>query len=401
MRPLRFTDVVTQSIRQRPFRNIATILCFIVITGTLLSTYFLVGGARNSVEVGMDRLGADILVLPQDSALSGEAVLLTGKPSTFVFAGTVQDRIAAMDGVEKTAPQLYIGTLQNAACCTGRVQLIGFDPAKDFTIQPWMMAELGRPLRPGEVVVGSGFTSEDGSVLTFYGRNFTQAGKLDPSGMGMDESAFIMLDDAYAMAAESGSHAVVPVDIRPGEISAVLVRVAPGADKEKIAAAVQETIPGTHPVTLNYIASKVNTQLSATTQVLVSITAAVTLVSFPFMALISTMVANERRRELALLRAMGATRGFIIKAVLAEALAIAAAGGLLGVVISGFLLYLFEPLIVGSLQMPFLWPPIGSLLVQVTIVVLVAIAVGGLAALIPAIRSGNLEPYDAIRRGEQ
>src|SRR5512137_1646903 len=128
MRSLKFSDVVIQSIRQRPFRNIATILCFIVITGTLLSTYFLVGGAKNSVEVGMDRLGADVLVLPQDSALSGEAVLLTGKPSTFVFSGSVLDQIAAIDGVEKSAPQLYIGTLQNAACCTGRLQLIGFDP---------------------------------------------------------------------------------------------------------------------------------------------------------------------------------------------------------------------------------------------------------------------------------
>src|SRR5512138_975980 len=200
MRSLKFSDVVIQSIRQRPFRNIATILCFIVITGTLLSTYFLVGGARNSVEVGMDRLGADVLVLPQDAAISGEAVLLTGKPSTFVFTSSVQDRIAAMEGVEKAAPQIYIGTLANAACCTGRVQLIGFDPALDFTIQPWLMTELGRPLRRGEVVVGSGFTSEAGEVLTFYGKNFTVAGKLDPSGMGMDESAFIMLDDAYEMA---------------------------------------------------------------------------------------------------------------------------------------------------------------------------------------------------------
>ena len=401
MRPLKFSDLVIQSIRQRPFRNIATILCFIVITGTLLSTYFLVGGAKNSVEVGMDRLGADVLVLPQDSAMSGEAVLLTGKPSTFIFANSVQDQIAGMEGVEKAAPQIYIGTLQNAACCTGRVQLIGFDPVLDFTIQPWLISELGRPLRRGEVVVGSGFTSEAGSVLTFYGKNFTVAGKLDPSGMGMDESAFIMLDDAYSMAGASSTDALVPVDIRPGEISAVLIRVSPGADKEKLAATIKETIPGTHPVTLNYIASKVNSQLSATTQVLVSITAAVTLVSFPFMALISTMVANERRRELALLRAMGATKGFVFRTVLAEALAIAAAGGLLGVAISGFLLYLFEPLIIGSLQMPFLWPPIGSLLVEVTIIILIAVAVGGAAALIPAIRSSNLEPYDAIRRGER
>jgi putative ABC transport system permease protein len=264
-----------------------------------------------------------------------------------------------------------------------------------------MVSELGRPMRKGEVVVGSQMISLPGEILTFYGKNFTVAGKLDPSGMGMDESAFIMLDDAYRMAAESGGSALAPVDIREGEISAVLIRVKPGFDKDQVAAAIQATIPGTHPVTLNYIASKVNRQLSATTQVLLGITAAVTLVSFPFMALISTMVANERRRELSLLRAMGATRGFVFRIVLAEALVIAAAGGFAGVALSGLLLSLFEPLVIGTLQMPFLWPSIGSLIVDVTIVILVAIIVGGAASLIPAIRSSRIEPYDGIRRFEQ
>lgn len=399
-RSLGFFDLVIRSIKKRPFRNIATILCFVVITSTLLATSFLVGGAQNSVQVGMDKLGADIMVLPEDSALKGEAVILTGKPTTFVFSGSILPQISGIEGVAKAAPQLYIGTLSNQACCSGQLELIGFDPSRDFTVQPWLETELGRPLASGECVVGSDITGDIGSPLTFYGRNFTIAGRLDPSGMGVDESVFVMLDDAYIMAAESVTKAAEPLDIQRGEISAVLIRVKPGFDKDAVAETVKTTIPGSYPVTLNYIASKVNTQLSATTQVLYAITAAVTFVSFPFMALISSMVANERRRELGLLRAMGATKGFIFRVVLIEALVIAGAGALAGVVLSGFVLYLFEPLITTTLQMPFLWPSVLSLLAGVGITIFVAIAVGGLASLLPAYKSSNMEPYDAIRRGE-
>jgi putative ABC transport system permease protein len=414
-----FLNLVTNSIKKRPFRNIATILCFVVITGTLLTTYFLVGGAQKSVDVGMAFLGADILVLPKGSAMSGEAsimtgdpstfvfkdpaadaVILTGKPTTLLFKDSIVNQIIQVEGVANAAPQLFVGTLAHRACCTGEMQVIGIDPAKDFTIQPWLETALGRPLMRGETVIGAGITAPIGSELMFYGTNFTVAGRLDPSGMGTDVSAFITLDDAYVMAEGSQQKAVIPLDIREGEISAVLIRLKPGADKDAVAATVKNTTPYTETITDNYLAKKVNSQLTSTTKVLFGITAAVTLVSFPFMALVSTMVANERRRELALLRAMGATKGFIFKVVIIEALIIAAIGGLAGVAISGFLLYLFEPLIIGILEIPFLWPPLGSILGNVTLIVLIAIGVGGAASLLPAINSSNLEPYDAIRRSE-
>jgi putative ABC transport system permease protein len=331
---------------------------------------------------------------------ASDAVILTGKPTTLLFSDSVINQIARIEGVDKAAAQLFIGTLANRACCTGELQVIGIDPASDFTIQPWLENSLGRPLRKGETVVGAGINAPVGSDLKFYGTNFTVMGILDPSGMGSDVSAFITLDDAYQMAEDSKQKAVIPLDIRNGEISAVLIRLKPGTDKETVAATIKKAIPGTSTLTDNYLAKKVNGLLSATTKVLFGIGAAVTLVSFPFMALIYTMVANERRRELALLRAMGATKGFIFKVVLVEALVIATIGGLTGVALSGLLLYLFEPLIISTLQIPFLWPSLGSIVGNVTITVLIAIAVGGAASLVPAIKSSNLEPYDAIRRSE-
>lgn len=386
--------------RRRPFRNIATILCFMIVTGTLLSTAFLIGGAQKSVQVGMDRLGADILVLPQDYVIKGQTVLLTGKPTTFAFAESILPEIGQIDGIASATPQLYIGTLQNQGCCSTDIQLIGFDPATDFTIQPWLQDQLGRSLGINECIVGYGIIAQPGTVLTFYGHNFTVAGKLDPTGMGMDSSIFVRMEDAYTMSKESGQKAVRPVGIREGQVSAVLVRVSPGEDRDEIAQLIRKNVLGTYPFTVSYVAKKVNTQLSAATQVLFAVTAAVTLVSFPFIALISTMVANERRRELGLLRAMGATRGFVFSVVFGESVLLAIIGGLAGVVITGLILSQFVPFITASLEVPFLWPSVWTTVAEAGAAILLVIGVAGTAALYPAYRSSRMEPYEAIRKGE-
>ncbi|MDD1676229.1 MAG: ABC transporter permease [Methanomicrobiales archaeon] len=371
-----------------------------MVTGTLLSTSFLVGGAQNSVQVGMDRLGADILILPQDYVIKGQSVLLTGKPTTFAFQDSVLSRVKSIPGIAVASPQLYIGTLQNQGCCATDLQLIGIDPENDFTIQSWLESELGRPLGKDECIVGFGIIGPVGTILKFYGHEYTVAGRLDPSGMGMDASIFIRMEDAYTMSEESGWKAVSPVGIREGQISAVLVRVEPGADKEAVAQKIRETVPSAYPFTVSHVATKVNSQLSLATEVLTAVTAAVTLVSIPFIALISTMVANERRRELALLRAMGATRLFIFSAVFSESLLLAALGGLAGIGISGLLLSLFEPLITGTLQVPFLWPSLWTIAGDAAVAIFLAVGIGGAASLYPAYRSSTMDPYEAIRRSE-
>jgi len=61
--------------------------------------------------------------------------------------------------------------------------------------------------------------------------------------------------------------------------------------------------------------------------VILSITLVLSLV---LISLIFSMAANERRRELGVLRALGATRGFVFQSILAEAVMLAVDGGALG-----------------------------------------------------------------------
>ena len=56
--------------------------------------------------------------------------------------------------------------------------LIGFDPALDFTIQPWLVEKLNRELLPGDVILGAGREAPLGSQLLIFGKPHTVYGRL-------------------------------------------------------------------------------------------------------------------------------------------------------------------------------------------------------------------------------
>ncbi len=72
--------------------------------------------------------------------------------------------------------------------------------------------------------------------------------------------------------------------------------------------------------------------------------------------LVFSMAVNERRREIGVLRALGATRGFVFRSLLAEAGILALSGGIAGAA------WLRSPScssgrsIMSSLGIPFLFP---------------------------------------------
>jgi putative ABC transport system permease protein len=396
---LSFRQFIWRGVRRRTFRNLATVLTFAMVTGSLLSAYFLVGGAENSAQVGMSRLGADLLVVPEEYQSATDAIILAGHPSTFFFNASELDGVQYVPGVDKVAPQTYVATL-NAACCAFPTQLVAFNSTKDFTITPWLQESIGRPLQKDEIILGSAYIGGAvGFHLVFYGHDFIIAGILEPTGTGVDQSVFIQDTDAWEMAKESVTLAVKPLTLRPGEVSSLLVKLTPGSDAEEVAAAIKRQVPGSSVITSNHMARQINDKLAGTVGSLYLTAGAVTLVSVPLIATVSTMVANERRREVGLLRAMGAKKRFVFSVVLIEAVILASIGALVGTLATGLLIALFKDLITTSLEIPFLWPSPWELGWQVGSVAVLATAIGALAALYPAIRASQLEPYEAIRSG--
>jgi putative ABC transport system permease protein len=391
--------IIGKNIRHRPYRNGALILAFAFIAASLFSGQYLLHGASESIEIGVARMGADMVVVPERYRMEAMDIILRGEPSTFFFDVSNIDRVASVEGVERVAPNLYIASL-SASCCDIPVQLVAYDPERDFTLGPWLAESQKQPLGKDDIIVGNRIMGDIGTPLRFYGHDFNIAQRMEPAGMGVDCSIFMSFDDAFVMAAESPEKAVRPLLLPEEKVSALLVKVKDVKETENVAARIEESVPRVRVLTPSNLLARISGQLSSTTGFLDLAAFFATLISVPLIALVSIMAANERRREIGVLRALGATRGIIFRLILGESVLIAAIGAVIGVVTSWGLLILFQDYISVMLQIPLIMPRTTTLSGGAGIALALTIGIGGLAALYPAIHYSRMEPYDAMRSGD-
>jgi len=103
----------------------------------------------------------------------------------------------------------------------------------------------------------------------------------------------------------------------------------------------------------------------------------------------------QKRREIGILRAMGATRGQVLRIFLLQGAVVGASGSLLGLVLALGMIWLFTTFVRGSDGQPLFNIALqASTAVQVA---LIATVCGVLAAIAPARRAARLDPAQAIR----
>jgi len=103
----------------------------------------------------------------------------------------------------------------------------------------------------------------------------------------------------------------------------------------------------------------------------------------------------QKGREIGILRAMGATRGQVLRVFLVQGAVVGALGSLLGVVLAVALIWLFTTFVRGSDGLPLF---VITLPVKTAVqVALLATVCGVLAAIAPARRAAALDPAQAIR----
>lgn len=392
--------LAAQNLRRRPARSIASILGVVLAAGTLFVVLLGLFGARRSAQVGLERLGADLLVVPADHRRQTQEALVMGYPTSFFMDGSIEDRIRAIPGVKATSGQIFIETLESSACCTGRVFVVAFDPGTDFTILPWLGNVLRRPLSDDEVVVGRFLLPSVGEKVRYYGREFTIAGKLYRTGMGIDETVFMTRQAAYEMAAASRTRAEKPLDIPPGSVSAVLVRLREGTDPAEVAREIRKLDPRLSVIARDEVSHTVAEGYARAVEWVLVAAGAALLTSLLMVAVLFMAIVAERQRELGLLRAMGASRRHILTLILGEAVLLTLGGGAVGIAAGAGVFVLYQDLIREALRIPYIWPAAWQLLLLVGGSLVAAALAGLLAAGYPAARAAELEPYAAIRTGE-
>lgn len=396
---MNLTRLALRNLSGNAFRSWVVAICAFLVVSFVLASVMILRGAEQSLRRVDNRLGADILVVPEGEQSTVETALLMGNTAQVWMPDRVVDQVADVPGVAQASPQLYLSTLTNASCCSVEdMFMIAYDPRTDFTVKPWLEENLGHELKLGEAVGGTYVFVPDGEQnIKLYGYFITLAGNMERTGTGLDQSMFLTFETAKDIARISTTMAEQPLVIPENQISSVLVKVEPGADPKAVALEIMHQVPGAAPITSLDMFQSYRSQMNGILKSVLILITVILGLSLLLIGLISSMAANERKRELGVLRAMGATRGFVFRSLLVEAAILALAGGVAGVLFTVTATYLFRQALMGSLNLPFLLPDPGNLAVQILAGLALALASVTVAAFFPAYRISRQDPASAMR----
>ncbi|MFX0575143.1 FtsX-like permease family protein [Nocardia nepalensis] len=337
------------------------------------------GASRNMVDSATatfaDFGGTDLFVSPSS---------MEQFPTGPLLPSGLREKIAEVPGVKDVSPaQMAFATLG-----TGRVMLQGYPSDAGETRTGSVSREVMARLAAGEGVAISRDVAR--SLGVGAGAELTLP---TPTG---DHTVRVLEVIPYFSAIAG----VVVMNLdqmrgwyqRPGE-TVLAVDFQPGVDKSAVQAAVRRVVPAdihvdTGAKAVVAISSSVR-QGSAMSYAILWIVVLVATV-----ALLNTLMLSvlERRRELGVLRAMGTSRKFLLRSVLAEAVGIGFVGAALGLAVGAAVQYLATVAIGHAMTIDIVYRPSPMLLVYGT----AALALALLGSIPPAMRAARMPIVEAL-----
>ncbi len=352
----------------------------------------------NSLEA---RLGADIILVPDQaqSKVSFQNMFLQGTTGAFYMDASALEKALEVEGVEKAAPQTFLASLK-ADCCSIKIQVIGIDPEKDFTVQPWIERSLTRALGDMDVAVGCKVEAGVGEIIRIYDQRCKVVARLEATGTGLDTAVYCSMNTMNQLlkaAEEKGvSHKMASGD---GVISAVYIKVKDGYDIDKVNSQLTSRVRKATAVRTRSMITGVSDSLAGVSRTVTILIVAVWALAFVILLLAFAMIIRERSREFAVLRLLGASRGMLGRTVLLESALCGLLGGVTGVGLSALLLFPFAQLIESALQLPYLMPDMINIVWLGLGTVLLSVIVAALSSVIAAYRLSRVDPGNALREG--
>jgi putative ABC transport system permease protein len=393
---LAWLNIQRKTVRTTGLILLVVMLSFVLFGGTILSLSLRRG--LNSMEA---RFGADLIIVPLENDKGMEAILLKGEPSCFYFPKRVGEKFAKIPGISQITTQFFLTSL-SAECCDMPVQLIGFDPDTDFTVQPWIAQVYKGKLSEGAVIIGSDINVEDAAVIKFYDEAYKIAARLEKTGTGLDQAVFSDMETMKKLfqgAKSAGLNFLE--DVNPEySISSVLVRAEDGYDRKTLIKDIRRELGGVQIVETQRMITGIADNIESFALVILLFAVLFLILTIAVLFLIFSITANERKKEFAVLRTLGATRGRLTGTLLLEALYISASGGIIGIILAACIVFPFHVYISDRLGLPYLQPELSGIAVVLLLTYLIACGMGPLASAYSAVKISRAETYLTMREGE-
>jgi putative ABC transport system permease protein len=377
-----------RGIGARKVRSTLTAVGIAIGIAAMLAVLGISSSASRTLLAALDSYGTNLLAVTPGKTLFGDGATLPDAAAGMIARiGPVQavSPVATLDATVRRTDKVNRGE-------TGGISVIAADPTLLGTLGGSM--KLGRWLdaatdRYPAVVLGSvaaqrlGIVDLDAPIQVWIAdRWFTVIGVLDPLPLSpeIERSAIVGLPFADAVLKPGVTPSTIYVRAAPESIADVRSVLAATADPEH-----PEQVTVSRPSDL--IEARA-TAATAFTGLLLGLGAVAVLVGGLGIVNVMLMTVLERRSEIGLRRALGATRGHIAGQFLVEAVALAALGGLVGVAVGSAIAVAYA-----NAQQWTVDIPLATLLGGVG----AALLVGAVSGLYPALRAASVPPTEALR----
>ena len=372
----------------RRLRSGLTALGIAIGIAAMMAVLGISESSRADLLATLDRLGTNLLTVNAGQSIFGDASTL---PET---APGMSGRIAPVDDV--SAVEAVDASVRRTdlipSAETGGISVLAADRSIVSTLGGRLASGRGLDAatdRYPTVVLGSvaarrlGIESVADSPLVYIGGHwFSVVGILDslPLSPEIDRAALIGLPIAKELFGATGSPTTIYVraaDAAIDDVRAVLAATANPANPEEVTVSRPSEV----------IAARA-AAASSFTALFLGLGAVALLVGGLGIANVMLMAALERRSEIGLRRALGATRGHIVGQFLTEALLLAGTGGLLGVILGSAVSIAYANSQGWLVSLP---------IVGIAGGVGMAVVIGAVAGIYPAVRAARTPPTDALR----
>ena len=388
---LRAGDVAllgAEGLRGRPARAILSALGIALGVATLVAVLGISTSSRAQLVAQIDALGTNLLTVTPGQSFSGQTVTLPNSAPSMI------SRIGPVLGAAA------IGSVNASVYRSSRIPSVNTNAISVYTADTNLLQTVEGTLDRGHflngatahfpaVVLGAttasvlGIDTADGSMAVWLGgHEFAVVGILDPVALApeLDRAALIGFPIADTLLSANSSPVEVYVRTDPTSVSAVAAVLPATADP-----AAPQNVSVANPSE----ALVARADASAAFQSLyLALGGVALLVGGVGIANVMVIAVLERRGEIGLRRALGATRRQIGVQFVAEAGFLALLGGTIGAVLGGFATTIYSAARHWSTVVP------GDALVGA---VGLALAVGVVAGLYPAMRATRLSPTEALR----
>ena len=369
------------------------ILAVALLVGLLVFALLFDKAVEDDLEIANKRLGADIVLVPIEAQSSAEEFILESREKSFYMDSFLLDALSGVEEIESINAQTYLETLDSGCCSIDQGQVIVYEPESDFIVTPWLTADSKQSLGENEAYVGNYVHEYLGLIDTasLFGAGVKIVGHLEYTGTGIDRGIFIRKQDIDKLSEEAlGNY-------NKDTISIVFLKKKEGVDIDQLVAKIRNINPNLGIMTTGSIGKDIRNTLNDilrifTVTILISSLLAILLAWSTFSA-----IAGERKREVGILRAIGARKIQIIRMFLSEAFIISITGGLIGVGLGhALILYLGADFhLLNRID------AMANFNTTTDFVSLTGLSIGCLAclggALFPIMRLASLEPLLAIK----